>query len=185
MLVLFTYLWRLIINPNTAQEDWVGLISNLRGLLARFHERISWGNMASSNLLKVGSTSIQLFPFIARFAACHLCGVMLAFSCNINQHHTAPVRDCAASFDLSCEPLSYIWLTLAAHQWFGLASEDSNNTATCEGGHGSSALPAIKHHYYLCTGQLHISCHVSVSGAGLCSWKHTLKAAKGCQEHLS
>lgn len=72
--------------------------------------------MATSNLLKVGTTLIQLFVFNARRSACHLCSVMLSFSSNLNKEYTAFVRDCAVSVDFSWRQLSYIWLTLATYQ---------------------------------------------------------------------
>lgn len=72
--------------------------------------------MATSNLLKVGPTSIQLFLFNAGETACHVVSVKLAFSSNLNEQHTGVEHDRAVSVDFSWELLSYIWLTLATYQ---------------------------------------------------------------------
>lgn len=92
---------------------FVGLV-----VRARFYERISWGNMATSNLLKVGSTSIQLFVLSIRGIACHVCSVLWAFSSGVNEQHAAPVYGRPVGVYFSVEQLSCIWLTLATYQWF-------------------------------------------------------------------
>lgn len=85
---------------------------------ARLCERISWGNMATSNLLKVGATTIELLVFNARRRACHFDAVMLAFSCDFREVCAVPARGAAVGGDSSWPQLSYIWLALASYQWF-------------------------------------------------------------------
>lgn len=72
--------------------------------------------MATSNLLKVGPTSIHLIVLNAVKSPCHFSSAVLAFHRTLNEQRTAPVRDSAASGDFSGGQLTYIWLTLASQQ---------------------------------------------------------------------
>lgn len=115
---------------------FVGLV-----VRARFYERISWGNMATSNLLKVGSTSIQLFVLSVRGIACHVCSVLWAFSSGVNEQYAAPVYGRPVGVYFSVEQLSCIWLTLATYQWFSWLHRKATTLLNVKGNvrHGGAA----------------------------------------------